>query len=155
MHAEKPSRPEQPPFVRFLQRWLVNTVAVMAAAILPGIEYGSWGALLGAALLLGVLNALLRPLLLVLSLPLVVFSLGLFVLIINAFLLYFVGVLMGPAFHVEGFGSAFLGGLVISVVTLVLNTLSGTGESRIDLRHPMRRRNRRGPPPGDGPVIDV
>ena len=127
----------------------------MVAAVLPGIEYSSWGALLGAALLLGVLNALLRPLLVILSLPLVVFSLGFFILVINAFLLYFVGVLMGPAFRVEGFWTAFLGGLVISVVTLVLNTLSGSGESRIDLRTPRRRGPRQGPPPGDGPLIDV
>jgi putative membrane protein len=151
--------------MRFLQRWLVNTVAVMVAAQIPWIEihYSSWGALLGAALLLGVLNALLRPLLLILSLPLVVFSLGLFVLVINALLLYFVGVLMGPAFDVDTFGSAFLGGLVISVVTLIMNTLSGTGERRIDLRRPAPRRTRRGPPPGpapgpppgEGPVIDV
>lgn len=152
-----------PPFLRFLQRWLVNTVAVLVAAnVVPGIQYEGWPSLLVASLVLGVLNALLRPLLLILSLPLVVFSLGLFVLVINALLLGLVGQVVGP-FHVEGFWAAFFGALVISLTTIVLNTLTGSGESRIDLRNPSRRQHpppRRPPPPerpppGKGPVIDV
>ena len=73
----------------FLQRWLINAVAVMVAAnLIKGIEYQTLGGLLVASLLLGIFNALLRPLLVLLSLPLVIFTLGLFTLVINALLLY-------------------------------------------------------------------
>lgn len=145
------------PALRFLQRWVVTTIAVMVASnIVPGIEFDRWHSLLTASLLLGVLNALLRPLLLILSLPLVVFSLGLFVLVINAFLIYFVGTLV-KGFHVEGFWPAFWGGLIVSLVTVVLNTVTGSGEQRLTLRQraAQRRRGREDPPPGKGPVIDV
>jgi putative membrane protein len=154
-NAEMPSRHVLPPFLRFLQRWAINTVAVMVAAnVIPGIDYRGWSALLTASLLLGVLNALIRPLLLILSLPLVVFSLGLFILVINALLLYFVGTLV-KGFQVEGFWPAFWGGMLISIVTVVLNTFTGSGESRIHLHPPRRRHGRHDPPPGQGPVIDV
>jgi putative membrane protein len=138
----------------FLQRWLVNTLAVLVAAnVIGGIEYETVASLLVASLLLGILNALLRPLLLLLSLPLVLFTLGLFTLVINALLLMLVGQLV-IAFHVADFWAAFWGGLVISVVSLVLNTLTGTGEHRIELRgrppDPPRRNGG-----GGGPVIDV
>lgn len=141
-------------FKRFLQRWLVNTVAVLVAAnVIRGIEYETVAALLVASLLLGILNALLRPLLLFLSLPLVLITLGLFMLVINALLLMLVGQLV-IAFHVEGFWAAFWGGLVISVVSLVLNALTGTGEYRIEMRGKPPDPPRRGGG-GSGPVIDV
>jgi putative membrane protein len=137
----------------FLQRWVINTVAVMVAAnVVHGIEYETVSGLLVASLLLGIFNALLRPLLLLLSLPLVVVTLGLFTLVINALLLYFVAQLVKP-FHVADFWSAFWGALVISVVSLILNTITGTGDSRIEFR--------RGKSPSDhhdggsGPLIDV
>jgi putative membrane protein len=146
-------RPTAPPFQRFLQRWIINTIGVMVAAVVvPGIDYQSWPWLLVASLVLGVLNALVRPLLLLLSLPLVVFTLGLFTLVINALLLHFVGQIV-PPFHVENFWAAFWGGLIISLVTTLLNTLTGSGEKRIDLRaQPGRRPPKDG---GSGPVIDV
>jgi putative membrane protein len=146
-----------PPVKLFLQRWLINTVAVLVAAnVLPGIHYENAAGLLVASLALGVMNALLRPLLLLLSLPLVVFTLGLFTLVINALLLMFVGQLVRP-FHVENFWAAFWGGLIISLVSLVLNTFTGTGEKRIMLRtHDSRPPPRdKGPGSGSGPVIDV
>ena len=159
------SRPGLPPFVRFLQRWAINTVAVLVAAnvVGEGIEYSSWKSLVAASLLLGVLNALLRPLLLILSLPLIVFTLGLFIPVINAFLLLLVGALPFLEFEVRDFSSAFWGGLVISLVTVVLNTVTGSGERRINLHVPHPRHGRRpgppgppgSPPPGQGPVIDV
>lgn len=158
MNAELEHRPLGPPFLRFLQRWLITAVAVMVAtAIVPGIECENWRSLLVAALVLGVLNALLRPLLLILSLPLVVLSLGLFVLVINALLLGLVAQLV-PDFRVSGFWAAFFGALLISITTLLLNTLTGSGESRIDLRNPGKRHHpppRDPPPGGQGPVIDV
>src|SRR5262249_16648940 len=114
-------------------------------------DYTSLSGLLVASLLLGIFNALLRPLLVLLSLPLVIFTLGLFTLVINALLLYFVGFLV-KSFVVDDFWAAFWGALIISVVSLILNTLTGTGDSRIEFR--------RGKPPpgrgnGGGPVIDV
>jgi putative membrane protein len=142
------------PFWRFMQRWLVNTLAVLVAAnIIRGIEYETVPSLLVASLLLGILNALLRPLLLLLSLPLVVFTLGLFTLVINALLLMLVGQLV-IAFHVADFWAAFWGGLVISLVSLILNTLTGSGEHRIEWRRGPQDPPRRGGG-GSGPVIDV
>jgi len=147
-HAMNPPTPMK----AFLQRWLINTVAVMVAAnVVKGIGYDTFSGLLVASLLLGILNALLRPLLLLLSLPLVILSLGLFTLVINALLFYFVGFLV-TSFNVADFWSAFWGALIISVVSLILNTLTGTGDSRIQVRRGKSRGDRG---KGDGPVIDV
>lgn len=161
MNVEWQRRPFGPPLLRFLHRWLVTTVAVMVAAnIVPGIEFYNWQALLVASLVLGVLNALLRPLLLILSLPIVVLSLGLFVLVVNAVLLAFVAQLV-KGFQVSGFWAAFFGGLIISLTTLILNTVTGGGQTRIDLSETRRRRPPphdpppTPPPAGQGPVIDV
>lgn len=148
--------PQTRKVVRFLQSWIINTAAVLvAAAVLPNhISYnGKLTNLLAASLLLGILNAFVRPILMLIALPLLIFSLGLFMLVINMLLLYFVGFLMKPNFYVDSFGYAFLGALIISVVSMLLNVL--TGNSSVSV-------NRRGPPGppkppggGDGPVIDV
>ena len=136
----------------FLLRWLINTVAVMVAAnLIKGIECRTLSGLLVASLLLGIFNALLRPLLVLLSLPLVIFTLGLFTLVINALLLYFVGSLV-KSFVVADFWAAFWGSLTISIVSLILTTLTGTRDSRIEFR---RRKGRPGRGDDDGPVIDV
>ena len=136
---------------KFLQSWLINTLAVLVAVyVVPGIHYQNWLDLLVASLLLGILNAVIRPILMVLSLPLLIFSLGLFMLVINALLLDFVGYLLHPQFSVTEFSAAFWGALVISLVSIILNKLTGTGRSRI---HFERRRPPRGG--GDGPVIDI
>ncbi len=140
---------------RFLQSWLINTLAVVIAVyVVPGIRCHQPLDLFVASLVLGILNAVLRPVLMFLTLPLVLFTLGLFMLVINALLLYVVGYLLRPHFYVESFGAAFWGALIIFVVTLILNTLTGTGNSRVQVRH------RRRPPDsdrdnGNGPVIDV
>jgi len=141
-----------PSLKTFLQRWLVNTVAVLVAAhLVRGISYESFTGLLIASLVLGVLNAFLRPLLLLLSLPLVFFTLGLFVLVINAFLLYFVGWLV-KSFHVDSFGDAFWGALVVSLVSMLLNSLIGTDTGKVS-QHPPADTKR--PNDDGGPVIDV
>src|SRR5882724_6437044 len=98
-----------PRLKEFLWRWIITTVGVLVAAhVVPGIHYdrGHWEALLVATLVLGLLNAFLRPLLMLLSLPLVVFTLGLFTLVINAILLYLVGQII-QGFHVDSFRAAF------------------------------------------------
>ncbi|HZF00476.1 MAG TPA: phage holin family protein [Methylomirabilota bacterium] len=146
-------RPGQKRFLRFLQSWLINTLAVLVAvALLHGhITYQNWSDLFIASLLLGILNAFVRPVLMLLALPLLIFTLGLFTLVINALLLYFVGTLMAPHFQVDSFGFAFLGALIISVVSIALNVM--TGNARVTIQ-------RRPPPPkksddDDKPVIDV
>ncbi len=140
--------------LRFLQSWIINTLAVlMAVEIVHGIQLDNhWYTLIATSLLLGILNAFIRPILMLLALPLLIFTLGLFTLVINALLLYFVGFLLAPHFQVNSFGAAFLGALIISVVSIALNVFTGTGRTRVTFR--------RGPrPPGNdddnGPVIDV
>lgn len=135
----------------FLQRWIINTLAVLAAVhIVRGISYGAWTDVVLASLILGILNALLRPLLIFLSLPLLVFTLGLFTLVINALLLWLTSILLKDGFRVEGFWPAFWGALVISVVSLVLNTLTGSGNSRIKVV-----RGKAGHRDDDDKVIDI
>ena len=124
---------------------------LVAAHLVRGISYDSFTGLLVASLVLGVLNAFLRPLLLLLSLPLVFFSLGLFVLVINAFLLYFVGWLV-KSFHVDSFGAAFWGALVVSLVLMLVNSLIGAETGKANQRPPA---NTKGPNEDGGPVIDV
>jgi len=145
----------QPKLKKFIQNWLINTLAVgIAGCIVKGIHYDTFPDLVIASLLLGILNAFLRPVILLLALPLLVVTLGLFLLVINALLLYFVGILLHPRFYVDDFWSAFWGALVISIVSIALNTLTGRGGARVEFR-----RGRRPPGPdgagGGGPVIDV
>jgi putative membrane protein len=147
-----------PKLKKFLQSWVINTLAVgLACLILHNhIQYKDHKAiyLLAASLLLGILNSILKPIIMFLALPLLVLTLGLFMFVINALLLYFVGFLLNPYFRVDTFGSAFLGALIISIVSVVLNSLTGTGKTRVQIR-------RGNPPPrdsgpgGGGPVIDV
>ena len=139
--------------LRFLGNWAINTFAVLiAAVILRGhIWYANPTDLIVASLLLGILNAFVRPVLMLLALPLLIFTLGLFTLVINALLLYFVGVLMGPYFQVDSFGFAFLGALIISIVSVALNVLTGTTRVTVQRRPPPPKK----PRDDDGPVIDV
>ena len=139
---------------KFILNWTINTLAVLVAVyIVPGIHYQKPLDLLVASLLLGIFNAVLRPILMVLALPLLVFTLGLFMLVINALLLYFIAGLLQPHFYVDSFRSAFWGALTISLVALILNVLTGTGNSRVRFKH--QRRPRSSGPGDGGPVIDV
>ena len=113
----------------FLVRWLVTTIAVAAAAPLTGMRYDSFSALLGAALLLGIINALVRPVLLLLSLPFILVTLGFFILVVNAILLWVVGSIV-PGFHVESFGTAFFGALIISIVSWTLSSFFRATDGR-------------------------
>jgi len=138
----------------FLKRWLITTVSVwLAANIVPGIIYTPPGLFL-AALVLGLLNAFVRPVMVVLSLPLLIFTLGLFMLVINALLLWSVGSVL-KNFHVNGFAPAFWGSLIISLTSLLLNYLTKSGSARMEWR--VGKSPGRPPPPKDdgGPVIDV
>jgi putative membrane protein len=142
-------------FLNFLQRWVVTTLAVLVAAwMIPGLSYDTASSVILASLFLGFLNAFVRPLLLLFSIPLLVLSLGLFVPILNALLLMLVDNLV-KGFHVAGFWAAFWGGLVISVVSIVINSMLGQGPQVQIRRGPRPPRNKDGGPGGNGPIIDV
>jgi putative membrane protein len=115
----------------FVFRWMITTVAVLVApAFVSGMRYDSTGALIGAALLLGILNAFVRPVLLILSAPLILVTLGFFILAINAFMLRLVpSVVIG--FHVESFGSAFWGALLISIISWILSAFFRGSDGRV------------------------
>ena len=115
----------------FVFRWAITTIAVMvASSIIHGIRYDSVAALVGAALLLGILNAFVRPVLLILSAPLILLTLGFFILIVNGLMLLLVpGIVVG--FHVEGFGSAFWGAIVISIVSWILSAFFRGSDGRV------------------------
>lgn len=124
---------------RILLRWLTSSLAIFIAVwLVPGIEFSGPGWQLGiVAIILGLLGTLLRPLLLIFALPLILLTLGLFVLVINALLLLLTSSLadqLGIAFSVDGFGSALLGGLVISIVSGLLNLLAGERTIQIYVR---------------------
>src|SRR5438874_10362965 len=105
----------------FVFRWIVTAFAVFVAAPIVGIDYGaSLGCLLGASLLLGIVNAFIRPILLILSAPLILVTLGFFIFIVNALMLWLVGGVV-PCFHVPGFLNAFFGSIVISLVSWLLS----------------------------------
>ena len=138
----------------FIKRWLINTVAVLATThILSGISYDTWQALLIATLLLGILNALLRPLKIIFGLV----TLGVFTWVVNALLLLLVGAIV-DGFSVASFWYAMGGALLISLISITLSLITGTGSSRVYFRS-----GPRGPPGGrsggagggDGSVIDV
>ncbi len=105
----------------FVIRLFVNAMALSAAAwLVPGIHLsGGFGAILVVAFLFGLVNALLKPVLIILSLPFLILSLGLFAFVVNGILLLFTAALSSHL-AVAGLGSAILGSLVISFVTIVL-----------------------------------
>lgn len=115
----------------FIFRWAVTTVAVMVASwMFRDIRYDSPASLIGAALLLGILNAFLRPVLLILSAPLILLTLGFFILVLNGLLLLLVPSVVG-GFHVDSFGSAFWGAIVISIVSWLLSAFFRGSDGRV------------------------
>ena len=143
--------------VQFFKSWIICTLAVMVAVeVVHGIHFSDPGLLppVLTALVLGIVNAFIRPILVIFALPLLILTLGLFMLVINALMLCFVSWLMQPHFQVDSFGAAVLGALVISLISGALNLLTGNTNARITVE--------RRPPPdkksgndGNGPVIDV
>jgi putative membrane protein len=119
----------------FALRLLMNAAALwVAIQIVPGVSYsGSVWSLLAVALVVGVLNASVRPLLMLFTFPLLILTLGLFTFVINAFVLMlasWVSNLLDLGFHVTGFGSAFLGALVVSLVSFMLSLFVKEQEGR-------------------------
>jgi putative membrane protein len=119
---------------RLLLRWAITSIAVFAAVwLIPGITFEGRGWEIGiVAIILGLLNAVIRPLLVFFTCPLVLLTFGLFTLVINALLLGLTSALadqLGIAFHVDSFWDALFGGIVISLVSTLLNWLAG--ENRV------------------------
>jgi putative membrane protein len=117
--------------VGFLVRVLINAGTIaLAAVIVPGIAVDGAATVLLAGVVLGLVNALVRPVLVILTLPLTLLTLGLFLLVLNGICLALTAWLV-PGLHVAGFGAAVLGALVISVVSWVL-TLFVSDRGRIE-----------------------
>src|SRR5437870_5898388 len=129
----------------FVFRWAVTTIAVMvASSIIRGIRYDTVAALIGASLLLGILNAFVRPVLLLLSAPLILLTLGFFILILNGLMLYLVSSIV-IGFHVDSFGSAFWGAIIISIVSWLLSAFFRGSDGRVHvLTHHTQMRRVRG-----------
>jgi putative membrane protein len=107
----------------FIVRVVGYTLAlVLAAHVVPGIRLDSLMSALGSGLLLGLVNAIVRPILVVITFPITLLTLGLFLLVLNAFCLWLVSVFVS-GFHVAGFWPAFWGALLVSVVSWILTAL--------------------------------
>jgi putative membrane protein len=112
----------------FLIRWVVNAAALwVASKIVPGVTYGGgWLPFMGVALVFGVVNAFIRPVAKLLTFPLIILTLGIFSLVVNGLMLWLTSALSGAldlGFHVRGFWAAFLGALVVSIVSTLLSIL--------------------------------
>lgn len=137
------------PFVNLLVRWAILALGVvLSATLVPGISYTTGTTLAVVVLLLSFFNAVLKPLLMLFTLPFIVLTLGIGVWLINAFLFFIVGKLV-DGFHVAGFGSALLGAAVVSLTNLfVTRMLSNATGQEVRARGPVRRKK-------DDDVIDV
>lgn len=108
-----------------MRRWLihviVNTIVLMVVAgFLGTFQLSSVWAALGASVILSIINLIVKPILVILTLPVTILTLGLFLIVINAILLMLTASLMGNAFHIAGFGTALLAAVIISVLNMLI-----------------------------------
>jgi putative membrane protein len=109
--------------MRLLLLWLLNAVALLAVTwLMPSIRLSGFGAALMAALGLGLINTLVRPILALLTLPITVLTLGIFYLLLNGFLFWFASALI-PGFHIDGFASALVGAILYGIIAWFLSAL--------------------------------
>jgi putative membrane protein len=135
--------------VRLLWHWLVLFVGLYIVTCVTPISYDHPSDLGWAALVLIVANTFVRPVLIFFTLPLVLISLGFFILIINALILYALPHFV-PGFHVPGFWSAFFGALLLSIITAIFGGMDRRATiRRVDMRPPA------GSGSGSGKVIDI
>lgn len=107
----------------FLVQWIVVAIALWVTAyVVPGVGFSSMTALVVAALVLGLVNALVRPILTILTLPLTILTLGLFYLVVNG-LAFGLAAAITPGFTVAGFGSAVIGALLVSIVSWAVGSI--------------------------------
>ncbi len=114
--------------IKFFIRWAINALALyVAILVVPGIDFdGDWTGLLWLALIIGLLNALVRPLLKFLTCPLILLTLGLFTIVINTIVLMLtssIGQALNLGLTIDGFWSAVLGSIVISIVSTILSVI--------------------------------
>ena len=120
----------------FLIRAVVVAIGLwLASKIVPGVEFHSTQALIAAALLLGIVNAFVRPILVILTLPITLLTLGFFLLVINGLMIEFVAWLLKEGFVVAGFWPAFFAAIVVSLTSWVMSGWVGSGQQkgRIDV----------------------
>jgi putative membrane protein len=109
----------------FFMRWLITTIAVLfVAQLLPGIEVTSALGLILAALILGILNAFLKPLMVILTLPITVFTFGLFLFVINGILLYLTAMIV-HGFDIANIWVAIIASILISIISTLISWLAG------------------------------
>lgn len=109
--------------MRLLLLWILNAVALLAVTyLLPSIQVSGFGAALLAALVLGFINTLVRPVLAILTLPITLLTLGIFYLVLNGLLFWLASALI-PGFNVAGFGSAVFGAILYGVIAWALSAL--------------------------------
>jgi putative membrane protein len=116
--------------MHLLLRWLLNTLALFVVVkIVPGFHYATIVSLAIAALILGLLNAIVRPILFFLTLPLTIVTLGLFLIILNAIMLELTAWL-APGFRIDDFVAAILGAIVLAIVSWITNRIGQKQEKR-------------------------
>ena len=109
--------------IRLIIRWVLNAFALyIVAKILPGIHLLDFGSALVAVIVIALVNALIKPLLFLLTLPVTIVTFGLFALVLNALMLMLASALT-PGFKIDGFGTALLGSILLSIVTTILHSL--------------------------------
>jgi len=124
--------------VPFFLRLLINAAALwVATRLVPGVTFtGDWLPFLGVALVFGVVNTFVGPLAKILAIPLIILTLGIFLLVVNGLMLWLTSSLssaLGLGFHVSGFWAAFFGALVVSIVSTLLTIMVG-GSGRTQVR---------------------
>jgi putative membrane protein len=111
---------------RLILKWALNSFALfIVMRLIPGIQIDRFQDLLLATLVIGLLNVFLKPIIVILTLPVTLLTLGLFILVING-LIFYLAVLLVPGFHVTSFGAAFVAALLFSLFSFVLNMVFGS-----------------------------
>lgn len=122
--------------IRLILRWLVLTLTIlMVPSLIGGIRVESFAAALAAAAVLSILNVILKPILIILTLPFTILTLGLFLLVINAIVFQIAGYFVAGV-YIESFSAAFLASLVVTFVSWVLNRAQGESKTRVFVSRP-------------------
>ncbi|HRY63060.1 MAG TPA: phage holin family protein [Patescibacteria group bacterium] len=110
--------------MKIIISWLINTVAVtIAAYVMPGVRLDGFWAAFWTAAVLGLVNAVIKPIFIILTLPINILTLGLFTLVINAMMILLVGKLV-PGFEIDGFWWAMLFSIVLTIINAILNAMT-------------------------------
>ncbi len=108
--------------MRIIANWFLNALALLIVSkIVPGIELRGFGAALVAVLVIGLVNALIKPILLILTLPITILTLGLFTFVLNALMLLLASNLVA-GFRVDGFWTALVGSILLSLISTILHS---------------------------------